>query len=100
MYGKTLEDLPERPKEFLDEFRKESPDDLDWAFKAARGVCTEFPTPAHVRAQLEKVPHRVQHERLLGTSMEILARDAKPSNWEPLTAQEAKAAVDKIRSAS
>lgn len=49
MYGKTLDDFPERFNEFLDEFRSVDPDRLDAAFRTARGRFKEFPTPAQVR---------------------------------------------------
>lgn len=52
MYGKTLNDFPERFGEFLDEFKSIPPGVLDEAFRLARGVCTEFPTPADVRKQI------------------------------------------------
>lgn len=56
MYGKTLADFPERFDEFLDEFRSTSPSVLDEAFRLARGVCDQFPTPADVRRQIANVP--------------------------------------------
>lgn len=68
MYGKTLEvDFPERFDEFLDEFKETSPGVLDEAFRLARGVCTEFPTPADVRKQIVNV--KVPQE-LLDTAYE------------------------------
>lgn len=54
MYGKKLSDFPERFDEFLDEFKDADPDALDAAFQAARGACTEFPTPGDVRRQLKQ----------------------------------------------
>jgi hypothetical protein len=56
MFGKSLTDFPERFSEFLDEFRDADPDALDAAFRAARGTCTQFPTPADVRAALQTIP--------------------------------------------
>lgn len=55
MYGKTLVDFPERSDEFLEEFRHDDPALLDEAFAAARGACTEFPTPADIRKLLSKI---------------------------------------------
>lgn len=55
MYGKSLADFPERLDEFLDEFKAADPALLDEAFAAARGACTEFPTPADVRKLLDKI---------------------------------------------
>lgn len=97
MYGKTLEQLPERLEAFLDEFRTEDPDELDRAFRAVRGSTMEFPTPAHVRAQLQRSPGRVQYERLLSESTEIQGRDAKPPDHEPMTAEEAKRILEQLR---
>lgn len=54
MYGKTLDDFPERFDEFLDEFKNETPEVLDEAFKSARGNCKEFPTPYDVRQQIRE----------------------------------------------
>lgn len=100
MYGKTLEDLPERPKEFLDEFRHEDPEELDAAFRSTRGTCLEFPTPAHVRAQLKRVPQRLQHERLLAEGEAITSREAKPADWEPVSHEEIEAFRAKLREGS
>ena len=63
MYGKSLGDFPERFKEFLDEFQEADPDSLDAAFRAARGTCTQFPTPADVRAALHTIPLSEEFER-------------------------------------
>lgn len=54
MYGKTLADFPERFDEFLEEFSDVDPDELDAAFRAARGACTQFPTPGDVRKQMRQ----------------------------------------------
>lgn len=70
MYGKTLEnDFPERFDEFEDEFIDADPTRLGEAFRAARGVCAEFPTPADVRKIYDRIPaspERIEaaHERL------------------------------------
>lgn len=56
MYGKTLDETPERFDEFLEEFRAVDPETLDEAFRIARGRFKEFPTPAEVRACLELAP--------------------------------------------
>src|ERR1044071_4066285 len=67
MYGKKLEDFPERPKQFLEAFKGTDPETLDTAFALARDVCREFPTPADVKEQLAKVPQsdrvRLAYER-------------------------------------
>jgi len=63
MYGKTLDDFPERFDEFLEEFERTNPEVLDLAFKAARGTCTEFPTPADVRKHVQPIAVRVMQER-------------------------------------
>ncbi len=88
MYGKTLAELPGRMEEFLEEFKDEDPDELDRAFRAVRGTCMEFPTPAHVRAQLKRSPERIQHERLLAAGAEITSRDAKPDDWVPCSLED------------
>ena len=98
MYGKTLDDLQGRLNEFLDEFRGEDPDELDKAFRAVRGTCMEFPTPAHVRAQLKRDFARVQRDRMLTESSEILGRSDKPAGWEPCSVEEIKRRIKGVKS--
>lgn len=84
MYGKTLADFPDRFDEFLEEFEKTPPDVLDEAFRLTRGVCSEFPTPADVRKQVQVASATIERKRLEVESEERSRRALKPPNWIPL----------------
>lgn len=51
MYNKTLEEYPERPIMFLEEFETMPVDVLSEAFRRCVKTCSEFPVPAEVRTQ-------------------------------------------------
>lgn len=54
MYGKTLEQLPDRFEAFEAALSDLEPTALEGAFRACLKTCTEFPTPADVLRQLSE----------------------------------------------
>ena len=63
MYGKTLEQLPDRFEAFESALSDLEPASLEAAFRACLRTCTEFPTPANVRSQLANAEkHQDQFE--------------------------------------
>lgn len=75
MYGKTLDDFPERFDQFAEEFRGADVTLLDQAFAQGRSGLREFPTPADIRRY---------YSNLAQSPREVLQRDDKPTDWAGL----------------
>lgn len=95
MYGKTLEQLPDRFDAFEAALSDLTPQELERGFRECLKTCREFPTPADVLGQIkatEKARDDFESEKAWANVQQILGRhwygelmpvmsSKKPENW-------------------
>jgi len=90
MYGKTLEDFPDRPDAFLCALADMSEADINAGFELAVRILQEFPVPAHIR-QFALDAARDNHKRLTEESRKnqrLIEDRIKDERFEETSAEE------------
>lgn len=90
MYGRTLEDFPDRPDAFLCALGDLSDADINAGFEIAVKMLQEFPVPAHIR-KFASEAERDNHRRLTEQSRKnqrLIEDRIKDSRFEETSAEE------------
>ncbi len=90
MYGKTLNDFPERAEIFLMALSDLSEAEINAGFEMAVTVLAEFPVPAQIR-EFAVEAARISHHRLKEESLRnqrLLEDKIKDSRFDETTAEE------------